>query len=394
MEARAGHRNRDAGPWRSLKVFLGLGLLFMVSYLLMRLKIVVLPMVLAFFISSLLNPMALFFQKKLPRSVSVMLSLAVGMGVIWIAVIFVMSSLATIQEGLPSYKPEFDLAVNEIRDVLSRNLDPLTRHFDFSVLDMLKEQLHKISFGSMVSGIVNQFVVFLGYFLLTLLFTLYFLPALPRFPDRLRRAFPGRGGARLCAAVAVISKKVQGYLLVKCMLSMGLGAWFGFTCLAFGVAFAATWGIIAFLLNFIPTVGIVASVVLPTLMCALQHGWTSSLWLALCLGAPAAVTLNWAEPTLLGRSVDLSPVAALMAILFWGVLWGGTGMIIAVPLTAVIKLTCDSFDDLKPLGKLMGAGTGHGPRTKAQAGHAPPPAEAAGTLEAGHGGGGPEAGET
>jgi predicted PurR-regulated permease PerM len=326
----------------------GLGLFFMVAFLLTNLKIVVLPMVLAFFISCLLNPLVVFFQRRgLPRALSVVFTLALGLGVIWLAVNFVMSSLAAFQEGLPAYKGRFDRLVSEVADF--RN-----RRFEFVTLDMLKDQLQKVSFGGIVTGLINSFVSFLGYFSLTLLFTLYFLPALPWFPGKLKRAFPGRKGVKLADAVAQVSGKVQGYILVKCMLSMGLGVWFGTACLAFGVDFAASWGIIAFILNFIPTVGIIVSVILPALLCALQHGWTSALWLAVCLGAPAGVVLNWLEPTLLGRSVDLSPTAALMAILFWGVLWGGVGMIIAVPATAVIKLTCDSFDDLKPLARLMG----------------------------------------
>jgi predicted PurR-regulated permease PerM len=348
MRQTARHRNREAGPWRSLKLFVGLGLFFMVAFMLTNLKIVVLPMVLAFFISCLLNPLVFFFQRRgLPRALAVVLTLAVGLGVIWLAVNFVLSSLASFQEGLPAYKDRFDALVSDIADF--RN-----RRFEFVTLDMLKEQLQKVSFGGIVTGIINSFVAFTGYFSLTLLFTLYFLPALPHLPEKLKRAFPGRKGLKLCNAVAQVSGKVQGYIVVKCLVSMGLGAWFGTACLVFSVDFAASWGIIAFLLNFIPTVGVIVSVVLPTLLCALQHGWTSSLWLAVSLGAPAAVVLNWAEPTLLGRSVDLSPTTALMAILFWGVLWGGVGMIIAVPATAVIKLTCDSFDDLKPLGKLMG----------------------------------------
>jgi predicted PurR-regulated permease PerM len=327
-----------------------MGVLFMVAFILTNLKIIALPMVLAFFISCLLNPLVEFFQRRrLPRPLSVILALATGLGAIWVAVNFVLESLGSLQQGLPDYKDRFDSLVDGLVALKRRS-------FDFVTLDMLKEQLGKVSMGGILSGVLNSLVSFTGYFSLTLLFTLYFLPALPALPGKLRSAFPGRKGVRLCEAVAQVSVKVQGYILVKSLVSMGLGIVFGAVCLAFSVDFAATWGIAAFLLNFIPTVGVIVSVVLPALLCAIQHGWTSALWLALCLGAPAAAVLNWAEPLLLGRSVDLSPTAALMAILFWGALWGGAGMIIAVPATAVIKLTCDSFDDLKPLGVLMGAG--------------------------------------
>ncbi|MDR3153328.1 MAG: AI-2E family transporter [Deltaproteobacteria bacterium] len=348
MAFRPGHRVKGNRSGQALRPFVALGLFFMAAFILTNLKIVILPMVLAFFISCLLNPLVAFFQRRgFPRLFSVVLTLILGLMVIWVAVNFFLESLYSFQNGLPAYKARFDGLVSDM--VAFKN-----RRFDFVTLDMFKEQLQKISFGGIVGGVLNSFVTFAGYFSLTLLFTLYFLPALPAFPEKLKKAFPGRKGLRLSAALAEVSDKVQSYILVKSLVSLGLGICFGAVCLLFKVDFAASWGIIAFLLNFIPTVGVIVSLLLPTLLCALQHGWASSLWLALCLGAPAALVLNWVEPHLLGRSVDLSPTAALMAILFWGVLWGGVGMIIAVPATAVIKLTCDSFDGLRPVGTLMG----------------------------------------
>ncbi|MDR1079922.1 MAG: AI-2E family transporter [Deltaproteobacteria bacterium] len=348
------HRNSDPGTWRSLKLFVGLGLFFMMSFILLHLKIVVLPMVLAFFISCLLNPLVEFLQRKgIPRPLSIILALAVGIGIIWTMVSLVMLSLADFMGEMPKFRDYLNKWLSDLENFLNR-------YFSFMNPDMLTEKLLNI-YGTAFSLLANSFVSFLKYILLTLIFTLYFLPALPSLPKRLKRAFPGRRGIRLCAGMELVSRKVQGYLLVKCMISLGLGAWFWLVCLAFGVNLAAAWGIIAFLLNFIPTVGIVVSVVLPTLVCATKFSWTVSLWLVLCLGLPAAVTLNWAEPILLGRRMDLSAVATLMAILFWGVLWGGIGMIIALPCTAVLKLTCDSFEYLNPVGKLMERGPGHGP---------------------------------
>ncbi len=63
---------------------------------------------------------------------------------------------------------------------------------------------------------------------------------------------------------------------------------------------------------------------------------------------------NWVEPRILGESVNLSPMAALFALIFWGWLWGPAGMLIAVPLTAMLKFTFDQIDGLRPIGVLMG----------------------------------------
>ncbi|MDR2353170.1 MAG: AI-2E family transporter [Deltaproteobacteria bacterium] len=313
-----------------------------------NLKIIILPMVLGFFITCLLNPMVMIFQRwKIPRLIAIVLTLFLGMCVIWIAVNFIVVNILAFRDGLPAYKDKFDILVSNI-------LEFRNQRFEFLTLDMIKEQARSLSLGSVVTGFVNYLFSFTGYFLLTLLFILYFLPALRTFPDKLKKAFPGEKGITLCNAVDTISQRVQSYILVKALVSIGLGLAYTIICKLFGVDFSATWGIFTFFLNFIPTVGIIISTLLPVLLCLLQYSWTAALWLTISLGIPAAITLNFIEPMFLGRSVNLSPVTALMAIFFWGWLWGGVGMIIAVPATAVIKLTCDNFKGLKPLGALMG----------------------------------------
>ena len=93
----------------------------------------------------------------------------------------------------------------------------------------------------------------------------------------------------------------------------------------------------------------------PVLFGLVQHGFGSNIvWLAIFLSVPSAVFQNYLEPVVLGRSVDLSPVVAMIAILFWSVIWGGIGATVAVPATAVIKLVFDNFRALKPLGSMMG----------------------------------------
>ncbi|MDR1165448.1 MAG: AI-2E family transporter [Deltaproteobacteria bacterium] len=348
MPSTARHRLPDLSSGFAIKLFLGLGVIFMVSYLFIVLKIVFLPLVLAFLATSLLAPLVKIFRRwGLPATPAVALSLLLGFAVIWLALNFILENLIALKDGLPAYKDRFD-------SLLSQALEIKNRRFDFLTLELLKDQLEKIPIGRVLSGFLNSLMSFSGYFFLTLILTLYFLPALPAFPAKLRKAFPGEKGLTLCQAVDAITAKVQSYILVKALVSLGTGLVFILVCGLFGVDFASSFGIFAFFLNFIPTVGIVASLLLPAIMAFVQYGWTTAVWLSLALAVPSAVILNFVEPLLLGRSVNISPVTALLALLFWGFLWGGVGMIVAVPATAVIKLTCDSFKDLKPIGALMG----------------------------------------
>jgi predicted PurR-regulated permease PerM len=341
----------------SFKLFLGVSLAFMLTYLLIYLKIIFIPMLLAFFFTCLLNPIALFFQKwRVPRSLAVVITLALGIFLFWMAVNFIVINISNFQDGIPKYKYRYDEIVTNLTDIREKRLSFLMGdHFDFLTVDLLKKQLDNVSVVGLIQWLFSSIFSFTGYFVLTVIFLLYFLPALPSFPEKLKKAFPGEKGVRLCDSVEIINHKIQNYILVKCLTSFGLASLTGFIAHLFNVDFASTWGIFAFFLNFIPTVGSILCVILPVLFGAVQMGLGSNiLWLAICLSIPSAAFQNYLEPIVLGKSVDLSPVTAMIAILFWGFIWGGIGAIVAVPATAVIKLSFDNFKDLKPVGALMG----------------------------------------
>jgi predicted PurR-regulated permease PerM len=334
----------------ALKIFLGLAIVVLMCLILRTMQFLFLPMMLAFFIANICNPLVVIFQRwRIPRVLAIAFTLALAVCVLILAVNFVLNSLTAFQEGFPKYKSKFDLMFQNF-------LDLRAKRFNFITLDMLKNFITGIRVGSIVSGIVNQIFSFTGYFFLTMIFVLYFLPSLPSFPTTLRRAFPGDRGRQLGSAVDSIGAQVQSYIFVKTLLSMFQGAVTGCICLAFGVDFAATWAILAFILNFVPTVGPIVFVFFPSLLAGIQLGWVLGLWVFATLGVSTFCLGNFVEPRILGRSVNLNPLASIIALLVWGWLWGGVGMVIAVPATAVIKFSCDNIPNLKPLGNLMGNG--------------------------------------
>jgi predicted PurR-regulated permease PerM len=138
------------------------------------------------------------------------------------------------------------------------------------------------------------------------------------------------------------------------LLSLALGLAVTLACHAFDVDFTTTWGIFAFFLNFIPNIGVPVATLPPTLICLLQHGGGPSVKLLVTLLAIQMIHGNLVEPKVLGRSVDLSPTATLLALLVWGWIWGLVGMILAVPLMAVVKLACQNFPAWRPVSSLMG----------------------------------------
>jgi predicted PurR-regulated permease PerM len=330
------------------KMVIGLGALIMLAVIMTYLKVILLPLVLAFFITCILNPLALLFERwGLPRPLAVVATVLLGLAIIWLTANFMFTSLIAFRDGLPTYRPRLDNLYDQLTALRDERLSFLT-------LDLIKTHLASFSFGQVFASLFNNFFSLTGYLLLTAVFILYFLPAIPALPIKLKQAFPGPKGEELCLAVEGLSLQVQHYILTKSLLSAGLGFLVGLTCWLFGVDFATTWGIFAFFLNFIPTLGAVVASLMPAILGVIQLGWGTALWLFIVLIIIMALTGNFLEPLILGRSVNLSPTIAFLSILAWGWLWGGIGMIIAVPATAIFKFAFDRLPSLRPVGSLMG----------------------------------------
>ncbi|MDR0354235.1 MAG: AI-2E family transporter [Deltaproteobacteria bacterium] len=331
-----------------LTFFLGLGTIVLLAVILIHLKFMLLPLVLAFFISSLLNPLVIIFRRwHMPRALAVLATLAVGLAVLWLAFNYFVSSLTNLFQGLPAYYDRIEQVVNSL-------LLKFGDKFSFVTPELLISQLSKISFGDLFGSFFSSFINLTGYVFLTVLFLLYFLPALPAFPDKLRRAFPGATGESLADGVTRISDQVQRFILYKTLMCAALGILVTIVCSLFQVDFARSWGVLAFLFCYVPKIGIPFAVLPPVMVCAVQYDLSRGVWLMLSILSLEAVFGYFLEPRYLGRSINLSPTATFLAILGWGWAWGAVGMVIAVPLMAVVKFTCDHYRSLKPFGSLMG----------------------------------------
>jgi len=152
-----------------------------------------------------------------------------------------------------------------------------------------------------------------------------------------------------------IQSRVQTYLISKIVVSAVTGLLVGLVLAVLDVPLAMVFGLLAFLLNFIPNIGSAISTLLP-LPVVLVDPQVSSLSAILAITIPAAiqgVVGNVIEPRMMGDSLDLHPVAILMSLIFWGMLWGVVGMLLATPITAVLKILLDRFEGSRPLAELM-----------------------------------------
>ncbi|MEC8557291.1 MAG: AI-2E family transporter [Planctomycetota bacterium] len=160
---------------------------------------------------------------------------------------------------------------------------------------------------------------------------------------------------RLTPSISAVDQQVRSYLFLKTVISILTGLVFGAALWLFGVPMALTFGLLAFLLNYIPNIGPVVASLLPIPFILLSPDG-SALWMVAAIIVTMAIQVvsgSVVEPKLMGDSSDLHPVVILLALMFWGMMWGITGMFLATPITAGIKIVMEGYTSTKPIANLM-----------------------------------------
>jgi predicted PurR-regulated permease PerM len=146
---------------------------------------------------------------------------------------------------------------------------------------------------------------------------------------------------------AGVTTEVQQYLLIKTGMSLATGVVIAIWLSILGLDFAIVWGLLAFLLNYIPTLGSIIASVPAILLALVQLGPTRALAVAIGFLLVNLVFGNIVEPHLMGRRLGLSTLVVFLSLVFWGWVLGPMGMLLSVPLTMIVKILLENSSDLK-----------------------------------------------
>jgi len=202
---------------------------------------------------------------------------------------------------------------------------------------------------------VGNFLEFLTATFVVLIYLIFLIAERISLPGRVARAFGDEKAKEIMTVVESINRAVRDYIALKTFVSALQGLLSFAVLAAFGVEFAAMWGILIFLFNFIPYIGSFVAVSLPIVLSVLQYAeepWKPLLITVLLLLIQRVVD-NFIEPRLTGRKLGLSPLIVLLSLAFWGWLWGVVGMVLAVPLTVIGKIILENIRETKPMATLM-----------------------------------------
>ncbi|MDH3251821.1 MAG: AI-2E family transporter [Ignavibacteria bacterium] len=342
-----------------LVVFLGIVAVFVIGVILQELRSVLLPFVLAILFSVAFKPLVLSLNaRRIPMAVSlfvVMLSVA--------ALLFLLALLLySSAESFVAAAPRYEARLTSLTNNMVVTLNELARRFDVHVDEIRSSDLVRLSSLSagIVSGLGTLFNM-LGNVFLIVLFMLFMLGGSGDLSAKVEKAFPAEQAERIGAIVKNISQQVRQYLVTKTLISVGTGTLAALVLWLLGVDFPLLWGFLAIVLNFIPNIGSVVATILPFLLSLLQFDGIGRPILVLALLSLVQVGMgNVIEPKIMGFSLNMSALVILLSLIFWGWLWGIWGMVLAVPLTATIKIILENIEPLRPLSILMSGRTNAG----------------------------------
>ncbi|GIV60274.1 AI-2E family transporter [Rhodocaloribacter litoris] len=340
-------------------IMLGVIVVFIIGVILLELRAVLLPFVIALLLSMIFKPIVVQLQRRrVPMAVSLMVVLLTFSTVLFLVGLALYATIDPFVEQLPYYQARLNAMISG----LIAMTEGLLLRMGIAPEEVAWRQVIDLaSLTPMVTSGVGTFISFVSNAVLVLLFMLFILAGSGGLSVKVRTAFPDAYASRIAQVIVNVDRQVRQYLITKTLISLGTGALTWLVLLILGVDFPLIWGFIAFLLNYIPNIGSMIAVLFPFVWSLLQfETFTVPLLVLLLLGGVQMIMGNVIEPKIMAFSLNLSPLLVLMSLIFWGWLWGIWGMVLAVPLTGAIKIFFENVEPLAPLSVLMSEKTGPG----------------------------------
>ena len=313
----------------------------------MSAKSLIIPFLLAIFLAIICAPPLFWMRKKgIPTVISIILLVLVLLGVEMLFASLIGSSIDEFSRSLPHYQVRLrELTGTFITWVKAQGFE-ISNEVLLEQLDPGKlMRLSANMLGSLTSLLTNTFMI-----VLTLVFI---LSEAAGFPDKVR-AMLGNRDAGL-QEYGAIMQGVNKYLALKTMTSLATGVLVTVLLKILGVNFAIMWGLVAVLLNFIPTIGSIIAAIPAVLLALVQLGLMSAAWVA---GGYLFINIligNILEPKIMGSGIGLSALVIFVSMAFWGWVLGPIGMLLSIPLTMTCKIALAGNPETRWLALLLGS---------------------------------------
>ena len=303
------------------------------------------PLALAIILTLLLLPLMRFSkEKKIPFFIII-----IGLFLILIVAVGFLGSLIGNEIAKIDKKPS-NKGVIQIQDFVSK--------ISFGDRQVLLKYIEPEKIGQITISIIKSLIqavrsIFSELFI-ALLFLVFLVPSHETIIENIGKTMRKSKTAKFKSIISQTEKSVRDYVYAKSVISLGTAIASAIVLLVFKADFILIFAILFFILNFIPNIGSIIAVVLALLAFLLTHGLSLNiLWLGVLLILIQILFGNLLEPKFAGGKLKLSPIIIILSLFLWFWIWGIVGMILAIPITSIIKIVLEHIESTNKFAKLM-----------------------------------------
>jgi AI-2 transport protein TqsA len=298
-------------------------------------KNLLIPFLLAIFIwfiireiRQILRRVALF-RKFLPNWAENIIASIFLFAVIGLIITIVTANVQLLGSKIPFYEKNVTVIMLEVE-----------RIFNINLMEKMQALGTNLNLSKLISSIVNTLSSVLGNIFILVIYVMFILIEESGFQKKFRAMYPNTQNRKNTLKVLQkIDHSIGRYLLLKTAVSLLTGVLSFIVLLIFRIDAPFFWAFLIFILNYIPTIGSLIATLFPALFALLQFGdWGPALWILFTVGTIQMIVGNFVEPKVMGNSLNISSLVVILALSFWGAIWGVTGMLLSVPITVIMVI--------------------------------------------------------
>ena len=311
---------------------------------------VITPILIALVLAILFVPIQRGLQKRgVPGWISLFLVMLIVLAVVVILISITVVSVTSFINRIPDYSNQLQSLVNSLivlAEDLPINIDNMINPEMFDVTQIMNLA------GNLMGGLLDAF----SNWFIVILLVAFMLADFARLPGKVEKMLLKE---KQIQDIAELLIAIRRYVSITTQTGILTGVLNTLLLVIMGVDFAVLWGLLGFLMNYIPNLGIIISIIPPALLALLEFGWSQMLIVIIGYIIINTFIENILKPRVLGEDLNISPLFVLLSLVAWGYVLGPAGTILAVPLTLIAtKLILENSEETRWMAILMTANIG------------------------------------
>ena len=304
------------------------------------------PFLLSVFIAVVCGPVLFWMQRRgVPLVIAMLLVILFILGLAVMIAALVGTSIDDFSGNIPQYQERLNGQTTGLVVWLTGLGVPISE-------DLLANQFDPGRAMKLVAGMLKGLTGALTNTFLILLTVIFILMEASSFPKKLTSVLDDPDTSM--QGFRIFAENVKQYVVIKTASSLLTGLVIAIWLAILGVDYPLLWGLLAFMLNYVPSIGSIIAAVPAVLLALIQLGPGSALAAVVGYAVVNVVVGNVIEPRFMGRGLGLSTLIVFLSLVFWGWVLGPVGMLLSVPLTMTVKIALDSSEDTRWIAVLLG----------------------------------------